>query len=115
MFTLPSFSMFKDFDMGLAFKDIKSDLESLKTIAHKYHINESDSNHVLTVELPGIKKANVSVTTNKYSMNISVDKSSILQFELTADNDHDHITAKMEDGLLTITIPKTVPKNIVIQ
>ena len=91
----------------------------------KTDIEETDKEYILSVELPGMKKENVSVTFNDDELTIRVkkeektkedkDKSYICKERTSIDMtrsyylenaDENNITAKMENGILTLNVGK---------
>ncbi len=100
-------------------------------------VSESDAEYVVSVEVPGCKRDDVSVEVHDNVLTVSGEKRSEREekkeksrwversygrftrsFSLPADANADHIEAAFADGVLTVKIPKTEqtrPKVISIQ
>ena len=89
-------------------------------------VSESDDYYVITVELPGLKKDDVTVELHEGTLTIRGEKRSEREeegehrrhversfgtfsrsFSLPANVDGEHIDARFEDGVLTVEIRKT--------
>jgi HSP20 family protein len=87
------------------------------------NINETDSSYVVTMEMPGVSKKNVDVSLEGDTLTISGERVEKLEdegllrreireekfsrsFVLDEKIDRDNIKAKIDNGLLTITLPK---------
>lgn len=87
------------------------------------NINEREKEFVLTVEMPGVTKKDVKVSLDGETLTIeaerteAVETEGLLRSEIRSENykrtfqvgskiDCDAITAKMEDGVLKLTLPK---------
>ena len=100
-------------------------------------IHESDTEYVVTVELPGIRKEDVTVEVNEGVLSVRGEKTSSKEekkeqsrwvervygsfhraFTLPANAAGDRIDASFKDGLLTVRIPKlekSKPKTIAVK
>lgn len=92
------------------------------------NIQETDSAYVLTLEMPGLRKEDVEVNFEDDTLIVKGEKSQKTEdkdqgvvkrefrstrFERTFSvrgMDRDQVRAKMEDGILTVTLPKTPEK-----
>lgn len=83
----------------------------------QYSFKAGKEKYKLEIELPGLRKDQVEVSLEK-TLLVKTPKTE-LQFRLYEDAQLENITAKMEDGLLTIEVPREVKKEssrkIVIQ
>ncbi len=89
-------------------------------------IHENDKQYIVTVEVPGGKKDDVTVEVQDGVLTIRGEKKSEREekkeqrrwversygaftrsFSLPADADADHVDASLENGVLTVTIPRT--------
>jgi HSP20 family protein len=106
---------------------------SLAADTFKIDVQDNGSAYVVEAELPGVAKNEVSVSLQDGRLNISVSKdesleetsknyihkerrySSMSRNILLADADEKGVKAKMDNGVLTITVPKkSKPQNGVI-
>jgi len=100
-------------------------------------IHESDHEYVLTLELPGVRKEDVSVDVNEGVLSVRGEKTSGREekkersrwvertygsfhraLTLPANAAHDRIDAAFKDGVLTVRIPKveqSKPKTIAVK
>jgi HSP20 family protein len=96
-------------------------------------IAETDSAYVLTVELPGLKKEDVTVEAHEGTLTIRGERASEKEgkhhveraygsfsraFTLPSDTAQDQVKATFADGLLTVEIPKAEerkPRTVVIR
>ncbi|MDQ7092304.1 Hsp20/alpha crystallin family protein [Desulfosporosinus sp. PR] len=87
-------------------------------------IRENEKDYVLEAELPGVKKDEINIDLNEDQLTISVQKSSQLDEEnnnyirrernystitrsfAISNIDNDKVSAKFEDGILILTLPK---------
>ena len=90
----------------------------------KIDIQDNDTEYTIEAELPGVKKEDVEITLNDGRLNISVKKEEVSENKskkyihrerkyaqmsrsiLLADADDEDIKAKLEEGVLTIQVPK---------
>lgn len=95
----------------------------------KLDIKELDDNYLIEAEMPGISKDEVSLALNDGKLTISINKNSSVDKEeenyihrerqtssvqrsvYLADADSNNIKAKLENGLLKITVPKLKPNS----
>lgn len=95
----------------------------------KVDIGESDGAYWLEAELPGVKKEDVTIDVDKGQLTISVEHEETKEADqedrylrrerhccsmkrsFSLENiDEENITAKMENGILRLTLPKMEPK-----
>jgi len=110
---------------------------SLVTFAPEVDIEEKDTEYVVTVELPGVKKDDVKISLKDNVLTISGEKKRVKKinkknfyqcervfcsfersFRLPELVDHEKIEAEFKDGILTIVVPKSPeskPKSIEIK
>ncbi|HEY3420794.1 MAG TPA: Hsp20/alpha crystallin family protein [Methanomassiliicoccales archaeon] len=117
--------MLDDFRTGFGDMPIKSSGARLPSI----DVRDEDDQYVLEAELPGIKKDEVSVEIGEEAVIIKAQKeknvqeqgkgyvrrergyiSFYRQIPLPADVDNSEARAKLEDGLLIVTLPKKAEK-----
>ncbi|MCL0062645.1 Hsp20/alpha crystallin family protein [Peptococcaceae bacterium] len=90
-------------------------------------IKETDKEYIVEADLPGVKKEEIDITINNDILTISVNKNEQIEEKnenyirqerrvgsfsrsFYIDNvDSDKVTAKFENGVLTITLPKKEP------
>lgn len=102
---------------------------SLAGDTFKIDVQENEKEYIVEAELPGINKEEMDVSLNEGRLNITVNKKESVNKEdsnyihrerrLTSmsrniflrDSDAKGIKAKLEDGLLSITVPKMVKPN----
>ena len=90
----------------------------------KIDIQDNDTEYTIEAELPGVKKEDVEITLNDGRLNLSVKKEEVSENKskkyihrerkyaqmsrsiLLADADDEGIKAKLEEGVLTIQVPK---------
>jgi len=110
-------------------------LGGLQTPAIRADIRETKESFIVEAELPGVKKDDVQIVCHEGVLTISVkteenaerkEEGYLRRERFTGeaarsfalrDINEENISAKMEDGVLTITLPKAVPeeKHIVIE
>ncbi|MGI6118976.1 MAG: Hsp20/alpha crystallin family protein [Desulfosporosinus sp.] len=96
----------------------------------KVDVKENENDYLLEAELPGIKKEEVNLQIDDDRLTISVEKNEQVEEEkdnyirrersyssmtrtFAIDNvDTDKVSAKYEDGILTVTLPKKLKKAI---
>ena len=99
-------------------------LRSLAGDTFKIDIQDNDTEYTIEAELPGVKKEDVEITLNDGRLNLSVKKEEVSENKskkyihrerkyaqmsrsiLLADADDEGIKAKLEEGVLTIQVPK---------
>lgn len=78
--------------------------------SYRQKLNETDSQYELTLELPGYGKGDVNVEVKDYVLTVTAEnkvKGKIVRdVSLWDDVDVDKVTGKIENGLLTVTLPK---------
>ena len=97
---------------------------SLAGDTFKIDIQDNDTEYTIEAELPGVKKEDVEITLNDGRLNLSVKKEEVSENKskkyihrerkyaqmsrsiLLADADDEDIKAKLEEGELTIQVPK---------
>ena len=97
---------------------------SLAGDTFKIDIQDNDKEYTIEAELPGVKKEDVEITLNDGRLNLSVKKEEVSENKskkyihrerkyaqmsrsiLLADADDEGIKAKLEEGVLTIQVPK---------
>lgn len=97
---------------------------SLAGDTFKIDIQDNDTEYTIEAELPGVKKEDVEITLNDGRLNLSVKKEEVSENKskkyihrerkyaqmsrsiLLADADDEDIKAKLEEGVLTIQVPK---------
>ena len=97
---------------------------SLAGDTFKIDIQDNDTEYTIEAELPGVKKEDVEITLNDGRLNLSVKKEEVSENKskkyihrerkyaqmsrsiLLADADDEGIKAKLEEGVLTIQVPK---------
>lgn len=84
-------------------------------------INEDDNGYVLNLELPGYKQSHLDITVEEEVMTVKVKKdetSFSRSIVLPRGVDVEKIDAKLEDGILTINLPKLLiakPRKVTIK
>lgn len=90
----------------------------------KIDIQDNDTEYIIEAELPGVKKEDIEITLNEDRLNISVKKEEVSEDKskkfihrerkyaqmsrsiLLSDSNDEEIQAKLEEGVLTIKVPK---------
>jgi HSP20 family protein len=117
--------MFDDLKLGLGETPVKSSGARLPSI----DVRDEENQYVLEAELPGIKKEDVSIEIGDEALTIKAERENNIEEQgkgyvrrergyvsfyrripLPADVDNSEAAAKMEDGLLIVTLPKKVEK-----
>jgi HSP20 family protein len=118
--------MFDDLRVGFGEMPIKASGARLPSI----DVRDEEGQYVLEAELPGIKKNEVSVEISEEAVIIKAERENNIeekgegylrrergyisfyrQIPLPMDVDNSKATARMEDGLLIVSLPKKVEKN----
>lgn len=76
----------------------------------RFDIDESDKAYTLTLELPGYKQSHLEITMEENALTVKAKReghSYERTVTLPSDVDGNKIEAKLEDGLLVITLPKS--------
>lgn len=102
---------------------------SLARDTFKIDIQDSDKEYKIEAELPGVKKEEINITIHDGRLNLSVKKEESFEEEnknyihrerrssqmarsiLLTDAEDEGIQAKLEDGVLTVTVPKKEEKD----
>ena len=103
-------------------KEIK-EMTSELNFNPKHNIIENEKDYVIEISVPGYKKEDIKIQTKKMNLIIKSEKEEKQKlkfltkgfnnqkfekiFRLSDDVDKDNIKGKLENGILTITIPKT--------
>lgn len=111
---------FDDMDFPFSSADVKA--------AFKMDVEEEDNQYLVSAELPGLTKDNIDVELNDGYLTITAEKSSSEESEkknyllrertnwrqtrsvFLKDPDASKISAKLEDGVLSIVVPKLEEK-----
>jgi len=120
----PSFSLFDDFIDKFFSNDIPSDYRLMAI-----DVLEKDNSFIVKANLPGVKKENIAISLKenqlvieaKHETSSETHNHSIIRSEryignyqrkiILPDNiDPDNISAKLENGVLYLTVPKIEPK-----
>ena len=121
----PKNDLFDIFDFGF-FPTSRSVIDhesTINAIAPRTNINELDDSYVFSMEMPGVAKGKVELTvegdtlTVKGEKIVKVETKGLIRREIRAekfersftlgtDIDRDKVTAKMADGVLTVTLQK---------
>lgn len=123
----PSFSIFNDM-LDDFFTEVRPSGRSLVCDSFKVDVREDDNNYIIEAELPGVKKDEIEISLNEGKLNISVIRDekieevkknylhkerrfcSMQRSVYLSEADNAGITAKLENGELTVNVPKK--KNI---
>lgn len=75
-----------------------------------WHVITTDSGWNIEVELPGLTKEDLNIEVDSNTLTIEEldeeNKFSALKFKIPKDSIKDNISAKMENGILNVSIPK---------
>lgn len=99
----------------------------------KIDVRDNKTDYIIEAELPGINKENISISLNEGRLNISVNKDETVEEKdknyihrerrytsmsrniLLGDADADGIKAKLDNGVLSVTVPKkTKPDGAIV-
>ena len=95
--------------------------DTIYSASRSFLIEENDDAYSLTLELPGYKQSHLDITVAEDVMTIKAnkDKASFERsFTLPSGVDVDKIEAKLEDGVLSVKLPKSLnskPRKIAIK
>ncbi len=110
--------------LGDFFNDGRCFVSNLAWDTFKIDVQENDQEYILEAELPGIQKSDLSIKLEEARLSILVNKeqsveedsknfihkerrySSMSRTVFLADADSEGIKAKLENGVLTVTVPK---------
>ncbi len=110
------------------FEDAYSPVRSLSRDTFKIDVQENENDYRIDAELPGVKKDEISIEMNDERLSIGVERKEEVKDEKTnyvhrerryasmnrciylRDADAEAITARLEDGILSVTVPKATQK-----
>jgi HSP20 family protein len=119
VFGFPAFS-------GLApFLDLTQNISTPRLAAD---LSEDDNAYTAVLELPGVKRENLKVDITADTLTVSAERKMVVDgeeatrtysrsFSLPRDVARESVAAKLEDGLLTLSLPKaedTKPRSVAI-
>lgn len=92
------------------------------TLAQQYHQQSSETEHVIEVPLIGITRENLNVDVQDNVLTISATSDSKSRYArnfknswtLSKDSDADNVSATLENGLLTVRVPRVKPAKKII-
>lgn len=103
---LGSYDIFDDFFGKSYFTPMVDDVKDT--------VQETETNYKVSVDLPGIKKSEVNVSLNRGVLIIKAEtkeknsfRSFYNEYFLGGTVQEDKVEAKLEDGVLVVTLPKT--------
>lgn len=124
---LRPFDMIDDF-FGEAFSNLPSFKRDLTSGSFKVDVSETENEYLIEAELPDVKKESINLNLNEDKLTISVEKREKFDAEsedrsyihrerryssmqrsmylANADSDPEKVHAKLEHGLLKVTVPK---------
>jgi len=117
----------RDFDLGFhSFRTFPVALSSffdheLDSFARRFEVGEENDNLTLTLELPGFKQSEIDVKLEKGILTVAAKnaRNEVSQsITVGSDIDGEKVEAKLEDGILTLTLPKlesAKPRKIAIK
>lgn len=79
-----------------------------------YAVKTDDATAVLTIDLPGVKRSDLSVTVDKTTLQIESTrdgKKSKRNYVINDDYDPKSLTATLEDGVLKVTLQRYRPRS----
>ncbi|MBP6095422.1 MAG: Hsp20/alpha crystallin family protein [Methyloversatilis sp.] len=114
----------EDFFKGFSLRPVFSKMESEPRM--RLDVSESDGNYVVKAEIPGVRKEDVKVSVDGRQVSISAELkkekeekdngkvirseryygSAMRSFTLGEEVDEDRASARCEDGVLVLTLPK---------
>jgi HSP20 family protein len=85
-----------------------------------YDVKENDDNYTITLEIPGYKREEIKLETINSSIQLTAEnsKGKYVKSWRLSDSNLDKVTSKLEDGVLTINVPKSptaVAKSVTIE
>jgi len=88
---------------------IQTAMDTIHDASHPDHLlYATDDGWVLQIDLPGVDKSEVTITTEDDALLISAaNESSMRRFMLGKDVDANGISAKFEAGVLEVSLPRT--------
>ncbi|MHB1453248.1 MAG: Hsp20/alpha crystallin family protein [Saccharofermentanales bacterium] len=110
------------------FEDSYSPLRNLSRDTFKVDVQENDKEYTIEAELPGVKKDEVSIEINDEKLSIAIERKEEVNEEkknyihrerryasmqrciYLKDAKADEINAKLDNGILSITVPKETQK-----
>jgi len=103
---------------GRLFDDIMSEFLHPEIISDTYHTYSTKESYIIEMPLVGVTKEELSVKVDGDFLKIEAKptkaskfvKNSAVHFSLKEDVDIGNVLAKLENGLLLVTIPKTLPE-----
>ena len=103
---------------GRLFDDIMQELTYPEIISDSYYSYSNKESYLIEMPLVGIAKDELNIKVEGDFLKVETKpaktskfvKSSSIQFSLREDADIENISAKLENGLLLLTIPKTIPE-----
>lgn len=84
-------------------------------------IEEHENDYAITLELPGFKQTDLDLTLERYTLTIAAkrgEKTYSQSIVVSSDVDPDTVAAKLEDGLLVVTLTKsakTKPRKVPVK
>jgi len=111
-----------DLDLAPFFSTIDRQTDLMRRVSPAYELNEDDTKVELSVEIPGVKAEDVNVELRHEGRVLHISGKRTMKqgdsymeskfeksFTLGNKFDGENITAKLSDGILTITAPKAAP------
>lgn len=110
------------------FEDTWAPARRFMTDTFKLDVQEKDGEYTIEAELPGVKKEEISIDVNENRLTISIEReektdeekknyihrerrtTSMMRSVYLKDSDSEGIKAKLDNGVLNITIPKSEKK-----
>lgn len=94
----------------------------VSTSATQYHQSSTETEHVIEVPLVGMNRDNVNIDVQDGVLTISATSESKSRFvrsfknswSLSKDSDADNVSAHLENGLLTVRVPRVKPAKKVV-
>lgn len=100
------------------FRDIMSEFDYPSMLSDTYFTYSSKESYIVQMPLVGVTKEELNIKVDGDFLKIEAKptktskfvKNTAVHFSLREDADVDNVSAKLENGLLTLTIPKIVPE-----